>query len=51
MRDKVEDKLDRLVSEGIIEPVEHSDWVPPPIIPVLRSDRKSVRSVKDSMLQ
>ena len=38
----VEKELDHLVSEGILEPVEFSEWASP-IVPVLKSDNKSVR--------
>ena len=38
MRAKVEE-IDRLVAEGILEPVEYTDWVAP-VIAVLKSDRK-----------
>ena len=39
MRAKVEEEIDRLVSEGILEPVEYADWVAP-VVAVLKSDRK-----------
>ena len=42
----VEKELDRLVSEGILEPVEFSEWASP-IVPVLKSDKKSVRVCGD----
>ncbi len=29
MREKVEEELNRLVMEGVLEPVEHSEWVAP----------------------
>ena len=41
MRVKVEQELDRLVSEGILEPVQFADWAAP-IVPVLKSDGQSV---------
>ena len=46
MRDKVEDELNRLVKEGILEPVDYSDWAAP-IVAVLKSDKKSVRICGD----
>ena len=42
MRSLVEDELDRLVQQGIIEPVQFADWAAL-IVPVLKSDKKSVR--------
>ena len=39
MRAKVEE-LERLVSEGIIDPVQFADWVAS-IVPIVKSDRKS----------
>ena len=41
MRAKVEQELEWLVYEGILEPVQHSDWAVP-IVPVLKGN-KSVR--------
>ena len=46
MRAKVEEEIDRLVSEGILEPVEYADWAAP-VVAVLKSDRKSVRLCGD----
>ena len=46
MRSLVEDELDRLVQQGIIEPVQFADWAAP-IVPVLKSDKKSVRICGD----
>lgn len=46
MREMVEAELDRLVKEGTLEPVDHSDWAAP-IVAVLKSDRKSVRVCGD----
>ena len=45
-RDMVEKELDRLVSEGILEPVQYADWASP-IVPVLKSDKKSMRICGD----
>ena len=44
--EKVEAKLDRLVAEGTLEPVEYSDWAAP-IVAVVKSDPKSVRICGD----
>ena len=46
MRVKVEDELNRLVKEGILEPVDYSDWAAP-IVAVLKSYKKSVRICGD----
>ena len=46
MRAKVEEEIDRLVSEGILEPVEYAEWAAP-VVAVLKSDRKSVRLCGD----
>lgn len=37
LREKVEADLERLQKQGIIEPVQFSDWAAP-IVPVLKSD-------------
>ena len=39
---KVKEELDQLVAVGILEPIESSDWAAP-IVPVIKSDKKSVR--------
>ena len=41
MRPKVEEELERLVADGIIEPVAHSEWATP-IEAVLKSHQKTV---------
>ena len=46
MRDLVTKELQRLVSEGIVEPVQFSEWASP-IVAVLKEDRKSVRLCGD----
>ena len=42
MRPLVEEELEKLVSQGVIEPVTFSGWAAP-IVPVLKADKKSVR--------
>jgi len=42
----VEEELDRLVAEGILEPIEYSDWAAP-IVTVVKNDKKSVRICGD----
>lgn len=42
MRAKVEEELKRLQEEDVIEPVQFADWAAP-IVPVLKSDGKTVR--------
>ena len=49
MRTIVEQELDRLVSEGILEPVKFADWASP-IVPVLKADGRSVRICGDFKL-
>ena len=46
MHQKVGEEIDRLVSEGTLEPVDHSDWAAP-VVAVLKSDKKSVRLCGD----
>ena len=46
MRAKVEEEIDRLVSEGILEPAEYADWAVP-VVAVLKSDWKSIRLCGD----
>ena len=48
MRAMIEEEIDRLVSEGILEPEEYADWAAP-VVAVLKSDRKSVWLCGDSM--
>ena len=38
IREKVERELDRLQANGVIKPVQFSDWAAP-IIPVVKKDR------------
>ena len=45
-REKVEDELNRLTTLGIIEPLQFSEWAAP-IVPVLKSDGKSIRICGD----
>ena len=42
MRFLVDEELDRLVKEGTLEPVDHSDWAAPVVL-VLKPDKKRVR--------
>lgn len=49
MRPKVEKELERLKSEGIIEPVKFADWAAP-IVPVLKRDKETVRICGDYKL-
>ena len=49
MRGQVEKELDRLVSEGILEQVQFSEWAAP-IVPVLKADKSSVRICGDFKL-
>ena len=46
MRAKVEEEIDRLVSEGILEPVEYADCAAPVVV-VLKRDRKGIRLCGD----
>ena len=46
----VDEKLDQLVKEKVIEPVEYADWAAP-IVPVLKSDKKTVRICGDFKLK
>ena len=49
LRNKVEAELDRLQSEGIIQPVQFADWAAP-IVPVLKADKESLRICGDFKL-
>ena len=49
MRSKVEKELERLTSEGIIEPVRFADWAAP-IVPVMKRDKETVRICGDYKL-
>ena len=42
MKVKVEEELERLVKQGILEPVEFAEWAAP-IVLVVKSDKSSVR--------
>lgn len=42
----VEAELERLQNEGIITPVQYSDWAAP-LVPVLKSDGQSIRLCGD----
>lgn len=46
MKPMVEAELERLEKQGVIIPITHSDWATP-IVPVLKSDSKSVRICAD----
>ena len=46
MQELVEKELDRLVDEGILEPIQFAEWAAP-IVPVLKSDKKTVRICGD----
>ena len=45
-KEKVEEELKRLSDLGIISPIQFSEWAAP-IVPVLKSDKKSVRICGD----
>jgi len=49
MREGIEAELNKLVAEGTLVPVEHSDWAAP-IVPVLKPDGKTVRICGDFRL-
>ena len=45
-RELVNKELDRLVEQGILTPVPFADWAAP-IVPVLKSDKRTVRICGD----
>ena len=45
LKDKVEHELERLVNDGVIEPVQFSEWAAP-IVPIVKGD-KSIRICGD----
>ena len=49
MKVKVEEELERLVRQGILELVEFAEWAAP-IVPVVKSDKSSVRICGDFKL-
>ena len=46
MQSLVDKELDKLVNEGAIEPVRFAEWAAP-IVPVLKSDKASVKICRD----
>ena len=48
LKEKIEEELDRLVSEKVIEPVKSSKWAAP-IVPVVKQDGK-IRICGDNKL-
>ena len=46
LQELVHKELDRLVEEGILEPVTYAEWAAP-IIPVLKPDKKTLRICGD----
>ena len=46
MRPLIEAELDKLVTQGILTPVQHADWAAP-IVPIMKADQKSVRICGD----
>ena len=46
MKSLIEKELDNLVQQGVIQPVDFADWAAP-IVPVLKSDKSSVRICGD----
>ena len=46
LREKVEQELDRLTKEGIIQPIQFTDWAAP-IVPVMKKDGTSLQICGD----
>ena len=46
LRPKVEEEFDRLVTEGTLEPVTHSEWATP-LVARMKADKKSIRLCGD----
>ena len=46
MKDMIDSEIDRLLEQGIIKPVQYSDWAAP-VVPVLKADQKTVRLCGD----
>ena len=46
MRSLIEQELERLVQSGVLKPVQFAEWAAP-IVPVLKSDKRSVRICGD----
>ena len=49
MKPMVEKELERLVEQGILSPVQFAEWAAP-VVPVLKSDKQSVRICGDFKL-
>lgn len=47
MKKKVGEELERLVNDGIIEPVQFAEWAAP-VVPVLKQDKKTLCLCGDS---
>ena len=45
-RKKIEEELEHLTEEGIVEPIQFSEWAAP-VVPVLMSDQESIRLCGD----
>ena len=46
MHIRIEEELERLTEEGIVEPIQFLEWAAP-VVPVLKSDRESIRLCGD----